>query len=138
MRVVFDTNIIIAGTISPNGASYQLLNEIINNRFKLITSVPLMLEYEDVLKRKNMLDRSGLSNMDIDVLLNMIAKTSIHQISHFLWRPQWRDAKDEMVLETAINGEADAIITFNKADFESAIHNFGIKLLTSGEFLRSL
>ncbi len=56
---------------------------------------------------------------------------------HFLWRPQLADVKDEMVLEAAINGRADALVTHNVDDFASAAH-FGLRIVTPAEFLEGL
>lgn len=49
--------------------------------------------------------------------------------SHFRWRPQLRDADDEMVLEAAVNGGAKAIVTFNRRHFAVAAQRFGIATL---------
>lgn len=56
----------------------------------------------------------------------------------FLWRPQLSDSDDEMVLEAAINGKADGIVTHNKRDFEAAAKRFGIGVWSPGEFLQQL
>jgi predicted nucleic acid-binding protein len=56
---------------------------------------------------------------------------------YYLWRPQLRDAADEMVLETALNGRADALVTLNARDFTAA-SNFRLPVLTPGTFLRQL
>jgi predicted nucleic acid-binding protein len=58
--------------------------------------------------------------------------------SHFLWRPRLRDADDDMVLEAAANGRADAIATFNTRDFAGVASEFGIAVLTPAEILRRL
>ena len=55
----------------------------------------------------------------------------------YLWRPQLRDAADEMVLETALNGRADALITLNVKDFTPA-RRFRLPVWTPGECLRQL
>jgi hypothetical protein len=57
---------------------------------------------------------------------------------HFLWRPQLRDAGDEMVLETAVNGQADAIVTFNRRHYGDAPARFGILLLLPAEAYRRI
>ena len=49
--------------------------------------------------------------------------------SYFLWRPQLRDPGDEMVLEAAVNGRADAIVTFNTRDYGKAPQQFGVAVL---------
>jgi predicted nucleic acid-binding protein len=56
---------------------------------------------------------------------------------HYLWRPQLRDPADEMVLETALNGRADALVTLNIGDFAAAAH-FRLAVMTPGAFLRQL
>ncbi len=53
--------------------------------------------------------------------------------THFLWRPQLRDANDEMVLEAAVNGLADALITFNVRDYGDVPGRFGMDLLLPRE-----
>jgi len=53
--------------------------------------------------------------------------------THFLWRPQLRDPGDEMVLETTVNGRADALVTFNVRDFGTAPARFGIELMIPRE-----
>jgi PIN domain len=45
--------------------------------------------------------------------------------THFMWRPQLRDPADELVLEAAVNGQAGAIVTFNRRDFGTAPARFG-------------
>ncbi|MGQ0655844.1 MAG: PIN domain-containing protein [Betaproteobacteria bacterium] len=57
---------------------------------------------------------------------------------HFRWRPQLADPADEMVLEAAINGHAGALVTHNVADFASAAAQFGLRVLTPGDFLKEL
>jgi len=58
--------------------------------------------------------------------------------ARYLWRPQLRDAADEMVFETAVNGRADALVTFNRKDFGDAPAQFGVALRSPREALRSL
>jgi predicted nucleic acid-binding protein len=55
---------------------------------------------------------------------------------HFLWRPQTRDPSDDMVLEAAINGRADLVITYNVADFVDACRHFDIEVVRPGDLLR--
>jgi predicted nucleic acid-binding protein len=57
---------------------------------------------------------------------------------HYLWRPTLRDPDDDMVLEAAVNGRADAIVTFNARDFGGVAGEFGIELLTPAAILRRI
>ena len=56
----------------------------------------------------------------------------------FQWRPMLRDADDDMVLETAANGRADAIVTFNRRDFAAAARGFGIEVLSPGAAVKRM
>jgi len=136
-RIVLDTNVIIAGLQSRNGASNRILRLIPERRFALLLSVPLMLEYEAVLKRDDRRQHHRLSNQQVDTLLAVWAELCEPVTLRYLWRPQLRDAKDEMVLETATNGRADVLITFNIQDFRTAAPRFGVQLMTPADWLAS-
>jgi putative PIN family toxin of toxin-antitoxin system len=138
MVIVLDTNILVAATLSPFGASFQILAMIPQRRFDLLLSVPLMLEYEEVLKRDDMRAQSHLTVEDVDVLLDMLAAVGTPHMPFFQWRPQLPDPDDEMILELAVNARADAIITVNTQDFLPAAGSFGVEVLRPGEFLRRL
>jgi predicted nucleic acid-binding protein len=56
----------------------------------------------------------------------------------FRWRPQLRDPKDEMVLEAAVNGRADALVTHNLRDFQTSARRFGVRALLPREVLREV
>ena len=53
-------------------------------------------------------------------------------------RPMLADPNDEMVLETAINGHADAIVTFNDRDFRAVAARFRCSVVRPGEVVRGL
>ena len=80
----------------------------------------------------------GLSARDIDDLLNNLAVAVRPTALHYLWRPQLSDPGDEMVLETALNGAAEVLVTFNIGDFKPAADRFGLKLLRPADFLNTL
>ena len=139
MIIVLDTNVIVAASLSPFGASFQLLSMVPQRRFVFLLSVPLMFEYEDVLTRDEIRQKSHLTLTDIEAILNMLAACGTPRRIHFLWRPHLRDPKDDMVLELAINGQADAIVTLNTRDFlPTAPDLFGIDVIRPGPFLRRL
>jgi predicted nucleic acid-binding protein len=77
---------------------------------------------------------SGLSEEEeVDIFLTAVITMAEPVATHFLWRPQLRDARDEMVLEAAVNGRADALVTFNVRDFGAAQARFGIEVLQPRE-----
>ena len=138
MKLVLDTDVVVASILSERGASRQLLLRVVDGLLKGAVSVPLMLEYESVLKRSKILKASNLTENDVDVVLDQLAASMEHVETFFLWRPMLRDTGDDMVLETAVNGQADAIVTFNVADFGDAPRRFGIELTRPGDILRRL
>lgn len=136
-RVVLDTNILVAASRSSNGASFALLQALRNRRFIALASVPLLLEYEAVLKRPEHLAVGGRTVAMTDAFLDAMTLFIEPVHLHYLWRPQLRDPADEMVLETALNGRADALVTLNINDFAAASH-FRLPVLIPGVFLRHL
>ena len=134
MRVAVDTNVLVAALRSKRGAAYQVLKRMRERRFGFVLSVPLFLEYEDVLKRPGLVP---LPMATIDKLLKLLARDGIPRDIFFLWRPFLKDAKDDMVLEVALAGGCSAIVTYNTKDFVGA-DQLNIEVLTPQEFLRRL
>ncbi len=137
-RVVLDTSIIVAGLRSRLGASFGLLQCVARGRLIPLATPTLFLEYEDVLKRPEQQRATGLDRDDVDSFLEALAAAIEPVETHILWRPQLRDADDEMVLETAINGQADALVTLNIKDFRDAGPRFGIRILRPGQLLAEM
>jgi putative PIN family toxin of toxin-antitoxin system len=117
MRVVLDTDVLVAAVRSRRGASRAWVEAVFRDEAKLLLSVPLMLKYEAVLTRPDQLAASGASTGQIGRLLDALCSVGEPVEIAFLWRPVLRDADDEMVLETAVNGRADRLLTFNARDF---------------------
>lgn len=135
-RVVLDTNV-LAAAHSRNGAAFALLGALRANQFCMLASVPLFLEYEAVLKRPEQLAQGQRSVASVDAFLDALALRVEPVHLYYLWRPQLRDAADEMLLETALNGQAGALVTFNGGDFDAA-RKFALPVLTPAEFLQQL
>jgi putative PIN family toxin of toxin-antitoxin system len=138
MRVVFDTSVVIAALRSPTGASAALLRSVREGRVTMIASVPLFIEYEAVAMRREHLAAAGASRADIANALDVLAGFAEPVEVHYLWRPILRDPGDDMVLEAAVNGRADIIITFNEADFAIVLPQFNIEVLRPGELVRRM
>jgi len=113
-----------------------LLNELADGRFVALATTTLFLEYEDVLKRPEQLAAMGLGPDDADRFLAALASAVEPVDVHFRWRPVVPDAADEMVLEAAINGRADALVTHNVRDFAGAAEQFGIAVLRPADALK--
>jgi len=133
---VLDSSVVVAAVRSQNGASNRLLALVGEGRFKMLASPPLFLEYEDVLLRPSQMAAHTWPAEKVDRLLRAIAQLLEPVEIRFQWRPQLVDPADEIVLETAVNGRADALVTHNRRHFLPVERVFGIPVLTPGELLR--
>ena len=138
MRLVLDTATMVAAIRSRAGASNRLLVAGLERRLTLLVSTPLFIEYEAVMTRDEHLAASGFSVHDVGDLLDAVAATAQPVRLAFLWRPAVRDPDDDMVLETAANGQADAIVTYTKRDLGKVAQRFGVELWLPGEAMRKL
>ncbi len=138
MRIVLDTNVLIAAMRSPRGASAEVLQLALQKRVTMVGGLSLALEYLDVCGRPE--SRAGTDIAAADALRfadEVIAQLSPVEI-RFRWRPSTPDPGDEHVVETALNGAADAIVTFNARDFAEATARFGLQVLTPADIVRKL
>ncbi|ADR33959.1 hypothetical protein Sulku_1296 [Sulfuricurvum kujiense DSM 16994] len=135
MKIVLDTNIIVAALMSRNGIANALLIRLFEMDQKInVVSNPLILEMEAVLKRnENKVSCGNLDDGTIDLFIDDLCLISHHQKINFLWRPFLHDPQDDMVLETAFNSQAEIIVTYNLKDFTEVEKYFGIKIMTPKE-----
>jgi len=136
--LVLDTDVVVAAMRSPSGASAAILRSVRRGRTALLLSVPLAMEYEAVCSKAEHRLAAGLSGREVEIFLDAVIAMAEPVETHFLWRPQLRDANDEMVLETAVNGQADALVTFNRRDFGTVPAQFGVELLLPREALERI
>jgi putative PIN family toxin of toxin-antitoxin system len=135
MRVVIDTNVLVAGLRSRRGASFRVIDQLGSPLFQPIISPPVCLEYEDVLSRPDLLP--GFTSQDIGDFLDYFLSVSIECRIYFLWRPYLHDPKDDSLLELALAGGAPFIITHNTRDF-AGIQPLGIRPVTPDNFLSNV
>lgn len=138
MRIVLDTSVVVAALRSREGAGNAVLRLVAKGSVIALATPPLFLECEDVLKRPEHRLAHGLTPEAVDEFLGELAALIEPVEVHFQWRPQSRDPKDEMILEAAINGQADALVTYNTADFAEAKERFMVSVLRPADLLRKL
>jgi len=138
MRIVLDTSVVVAGLRTRLGAGNAVLRQVARRRLVPLASPPLFLEYEEVLKRPEHCLAHGLSLEQIDEFLAELAALIEPVEVDFQWRPQTPDPNDEMVLETAINARANAVVTYNVADFAVAAKRFRISVLSPADLLKKV
>jgi putative PIN family toxin of toxin-antitoxin system len=136
--VVLDSSVVISAFRSRHGASHRLLGLVAERRLVPLATPALFLECEEVLKRPDQREISGLTLSQVDAALAALASAIEPVEVRFAWRPQLLDSDDEMVLDAAVNGQADALITHNLADFGRAAPQFGLLVLSPGELLKRM
>ena len=138
LRVVLDTDVIVTALRSATGGSNAVLIEVARGRITPLVTPALFLEYEAVLKRPEQRLAHRLELRDIDRFLAALASSCEPVDVSFQWRPQLSDPNDEMVLETAVNGRADVLVTHNVRHFERGAAMFGLRVFRPGELLKEL
>ena len=135
IRIILDTNVLYAGLYSSEGASYQILRAIERGQIQIILSTTLLFEYEDILNRKK--SELGLSEKQIEAVLDNLCRLSDHQKIYYLWRPFLKDPNDDHILELAVASQTEIIVTHNIKDF-NGINNFGIRAITPKQLLKEI
>jgi len=131
-QVVLDTNVLVSALRSKRGASHRLMRLIGDARWQVIISVALVLEYEAVALRHcaSLGIRASVATDIVDIFCAAGRQSPIH----FRWRPLLRDPGDEFILDLAVAGQCQFIVTHNKRDFEG-VEQFGTRAVTPREFL---
>jgi predicted nucleic acid-binding protein len=121
--------VIIAAVRSPSGASAALLMAVRRGEIRMLANVALALEYEATCRRAEHGVAAGLSPAQVGVFIDAVIALAEPVETHFLWRPQLRDPGDELVLEAAVNGQANAIVTFKQKEFGEIPMKFSVEVL---------
>ena len=132
-RAVLDTNVVVAALRSRVGASHRLLLTIGHPQWQSVVTPALMYQYEDVARRPG--NAPGLSAQDVSDILDLLYQRSHRQFVYFRWRPLSPDPGDDLVLEAAIAGRCDAVVSFNERHLRVA-REFGIEVLKPADLLR--
>jgi putative PIN family toxin of toxin-antitoxin system len=136
--MVLDTDVIVAALRSPTGASAALLMAVRRGEIRMLANVALALEYEATCRRAEHGVAAGLTPTQVGVFIDAVIALAEPVETHFLWRPQLRDPGDELVLEAAVNGHANAIVTFNQKDFGDIPKKFSVEVFAPVDALRRI
>ena len=132
-HIVLDISVLVSAQRSQRGASAKLLSLVGTGQFEIHLSVPLVLEYEDVLMRYR--GELGLTQDDVADLVNALCALGQPHKIFYLWRPYLRDPGDEFVLDLAVTAGCNYIVAFNQRHF-AGTERFGIQAITPKEFLK--
>jgi putative PIN family toxin of toxin-antitoxin system len=141
MRLVLDTDVLMAGLRSATGASRVLLQAVDAGIVVPLVSIATVLEYEAVLKRPAQMAAMRLRPAEVDAFLDGLIALADHIDPVLRSWPSIRDPDDELFVAVAVTGEADAIVTFNVGDYtpiDRRCVDVGVPVCRPGEMVRRL
>jgi putative PIN family toxin of toxin-antitoxin system len=138
VRLVLDTDAVVAALRSPTGASAAVLRAIRQGRGVLLLSAALLIEYAATCQLAEHRRETGLSAGEVEAFLDGLGFLAEPVEVHYRWRPRLRDAGNEMVLEVAVNGGAHALVTFHRRDYEEVPETLGVEVLRPADALRRM
>lgn len=138
MRVVLDTSVLIAAFRSGSGAAAEIVRLTLLNEFTILMDYKLACEYREVALRAEHLTASGKTREETELVLDMLEALAEPVMIVQRHAPLSQDAGDDMVLDVAINGGADAVVTNNARHFRPAATRFHLRVLTPAELLIEL
>jgi uncharacterized protein len=136
-KIIVDTNVLVSAFISANGASREVLRQLLSGRVRALISVALYSEYCDVLGRADFLNRCPLRPAEIDELFAASLATTDPVELYFSWRPNLRDEGDNHVYELAIAALDAPLLTYNQRDFMHAQLKFpSLQIMSPSQWLQ--
>ena len=132
MTFVLDTNVVAEALRNPGGPAGDYIRKARRMDVRLTANVGLALEYEAMCADQEAQAAAGISADEAKAFARGLIAMIEPAQSNRLWHPRLKDPTDEMVLEAAVTGQADGIVTFSPKDFQVASDRFGIQVLTPG------
>ncbi len=129
MRAVFDTNIFVSAIVFPGGRAEEAVTKVVQGNVELVISKPIIRETLDVLARKfdrapEELSRAAVFLSELGEMVAPRAKLKVLD-----------DEPDNRILECAIAGRADVIVTGDQAMLNLSSYQ-GIRIMTLRDFLK--
>jgi putative PIN family toxin of toxin-antitoxin system len=138
LKVVLDTSVLIAALRAGSGVSAEALVRILRLDVRLLLSYALLCEYRDVALRPDQLRAFQLTAKEVEEVISQVEELAEPLPFAESYRPLSPDPNDDLVLEAAINGRADLVVTHNIRHLREAAARFKIEVVTPPEFLQLL
>ena len=139
MRIVLDTNVFVAGLLSPKGKNREAIRACLKGQAKPLFGVALLHEYEDLLGRQDLMRKSPLTVPERRALFDALLSVSEWVKVYYLWRPNLPDEGDNHLIELAVAGGAEAVVTSNTGDLKKGEVLFpSVSIFTPTQFLEAI
>lgn len=137
VRIVIDTNVLVSAILSSKGASREVLRRCLTGKAQPLISNALFLEYEDVLSRVELFEAAPIGPKDRARLLDAVLCACQWINITFLWRPNLPDESDNHLVELAVAGNAEWLLTGNVKDLVTGELLFeGFRVATPAQWLK--
>ncbi len=135
MIITLDTNVLLAALLSRNGVSHRILILIVEERVKIALSTPLILEYDEVLHRKQILNKLTMNAGQIEDVVDLLVMLANKHLIYYRLRPNLLDENDNMLVECAFVSSSRYLITSNTKDFvQGELQIYPFTVITPGDF----
>jgi len=137
--IVLDTSVFVSALLGPTGASREVLRACLSGRLQPLMGAALFAEYESLLSRSELFERGRLDPSEREAVLNGFLGVCRWTNIYYGWRPNLRDDGDNHLIELAVAGGAEAIVTKNIRDLRSGeLHFPGLRILQPAELLKEI
>ncbi len=135
MIVTLDTNVILAALLSQNGASHLILKLILDEQLTIALTTSVALEYDDVLKRKEILENLNLSKEQVEDIIDLLILLADKYSIYYRLRPNLLDENDNLFVECAFASNSQYLVTSNIKDFtKGELKSYPFEVITPGDF----
>ena len=134
--IVIDTNVLVAAMLRGDASARAVIRACLQGHYRPLVGVALMSEYEDVLSRGHLVARSPLKPSEREAVLDALLSTARWVEVFYAWRPNLSDEGDNHLIELAVAGQAQVIVSRNLRDLTRGELRFpGLQVLTPEQCL---
>ena len=138
-KIILDTNIIVSAILGPSGARRAILRDSLEGKFLPLMGEALFRDYEDLLQREHIFASCVLDKDERNLLLDAFLSTCEWVTIYYRWRPNLRDEADNHLVELAVAGGADYLVTNNIKDFKNPeLHFPALQIIDPITFLKEI
>jgi putative PIN family toxin of toxin-antitoxin system len=138
INLVIDTNILVAALQKEGNSARRILRLCLLGEYQAIIGAALFAEYEDVLSRDVLFEKSVLNKLEREQVFNGFLSVCKWCEVFYAWRPNLPDEADNHLIELAIAGQAQVIVTRNLRDLAQGELRFPhLQILNPEQFLQT-